>query len=87
MRSIEGWKSKSNWSRVFTHGQPGQLEPALDAALMAAAPLGFEGLGEEALVVQVALGGVLADAVELGQQVLHLHPLEEGGQFHVATSS
>jgi hypothetical protein len=30
---------------------------------------------------------VLADAVELGQEVLHLHPLEEGAQFHVVTSS
>jgi hypothetical protein len=30
---------------------------------------------------------VLADAVELGEQMLHLHPFEEGGQFHVATSS
>ena len=32
-------------------------------------------------------GRVLAHAVELGQQVLHLHALEEAGQFHVATSS
>src|SRR5262249_3078812 len=67
--------------------QPGQLEPALDAALVPAAPLGLQGLGEEALVVEVALGRVLAHAVELGQQVLHLHPLEEAGQLHVATSS
>jgi hypothetical protein len=49
--------------------------------------LRFERLGEKALVIEVALGGVLADAIELGQQVLHLRPLEEGGQVHVATSS
>jgi hypothetical protein len=36
--------------------QAGQLEPALDAALVAAAPFGLEGLGEKALVVEVALG-------------------------------
>ncbi len=68
-------------------GQPGQLEAALDAALVPAAPLGLQGLGEEALVVEVALGRVLANAVELGQEVLHLHPLEEGTQFHVVTSA
>jgi len=54
---------------------------------VAAAPLRFERLGKEALVVEIALGGVLADAVELSQQMLHLHALEEGGQLHVATSS
>jgi hypothetical protein len=67
--------------------QPGQLEPALDAPLVPAAPFGFERLGEKALVVEVALGGVLAHAVELGEEMLHLHALEEDGQFHVATSS
>jgi hypothetical protein len=50
-------------------------------------PDGLQGLGEKALVVEVPLGRVLADAVELGQEVLHLHPLEEGAQFHVVTSS
>ena len=54
---------------------------------MAAAPFGFEGLGDKALVVEVTLGRVLADAVELREQVLHLHPLEAGGHFRVATSS
>jgi len=68
-------------------GQPGQLEAALDAALMPPPPLGLQGLGEEALVVEIALGRVLAHAIELGQQVLHLHPLEEGAQFHVVASS
>src|SRR5262249_30647226 len=67
--------------------QARQLEPTLDPALMAAAPFRLEGLSEKALVVEVALGCVLADAVELGEEVLHLHPLEEAGQFHVATSS
>src|SRR5262245_44554184 len=66
--------------------QPGQLEPALDAALIAAAPFRLERLGEKALVVEVALGRVLADAIELGEEVLHLQALEEDRQFHVATS-
>jgi hypothetical protein len=68
--------------------QEGTLAEAAALALRACcAPLGFKSLGEEALVIEVALGGVLADVVELDQQMLHLHPLEEGGQFHVATSS
>jgi hypothetical protein len=67
--------------------QTGQLESAFDAALVPAAPFGLERLGEKALVVEVPLGRVLADTVELGKEVLHLHPFEEAGQFHVATSS
>lgn len=58
-------------------GQRGQLEAALDAALVPPAPLGLQSVGEEPLVVEIALGGVLADTVELGQEVLHLHPPEE----------
>src|SRR5437870_4117102 len=57
--------------------QAGQREPALDAALVAATPFGLEGLSEKALVVEIALGRMLADAVELGEEMLHLHPLEE----------
>lgn len=82
-----GLKVEIELVQALDPGQPGQLETALDAALVPAAPLGLQGLGEEALVVEIALGGVLADAVELGQEVLHLHALEEGTQFHVATSS
>ena len=67
--------------------QPGQLEPALDPALVPAPPLGLQGFGEKALVVEVPFGRVLADPVELGQEVLHLHALEEDAQFHVVTSS
>ena len=54
---------------------------------MPAPPLGLERLGEKALVIEVPLGRVLAPSVELGQEVLHLHPLEESAQLHVATSS
>ena len=64
-----------------------QLQPALDPALVPAPPFGLEGLGQKPLVVDVPLGRLLADAVELGQEVLHLHPLEEAGQFHVPASS
>jgi len=68
-------------------GEPGELEAALHPALVPAAPLGFEGLGEKAFVVEVTLGRVLADSIELGQDVLHLHALEEAGQLDVVTSS
>jgi hypothetical protein len=68
-------------------GQPRQLEAALHAPLMASAPFGFQRLGEKAPVIQVPFGRVFADAVELGQQVLHLHPLEQAGQLHVLASS
>jgi hypothetical protein len=37
-------------------GQPGQLEAALDAALVPPARLGLQGVGEEPLVVEIALG-------------------------------
>src|SRR5215831_5067009 len=67
-------------------GEPGELEAALHPALVPAAPLGLEGLGEKALVVEVALGRVLADPIELGEEVLHLHALEEAGQLHVAVT-
>ena len=68
-------------------GEARQLQPTLDPALVPASPFGFERLGEKPLVVDVALGRLLADAVELGQEVLHLHPLEEARQFHVPASS
>src|SRR5215831_10899609 len=68
-------------------GEPGELEAALHPALVPAAPLGLEGLGEKALVVEIALGRVLADPIELVEEVLHLHALEEAGQLHVVTSS
>ncbi len=72
-----GLKVEVELIQALEPGQAGQLETALDAPLVPAAPLGLQGLGQEALVVEV----------ELGQEVLHLHPLEEGAQLHVATSS
>jgi hypothetical protein len=62
-------------------------EAALHPALVVPAPLGLQGLGQKPLGVQIPLGRRLTDAVKLGQEVLHLHPLEEGDQFHWATSS
>ena len=59
-------------------GEARQLQPALDAALVPAPPFGFERVGEKPLVVDIALGRLLTDAVELGEEVIHLHPLEEG---------
>jgi hypothetical protein len=82
-----GLKVEVELVQALDPGQTRQLQTALDAALVPAPPLGLQGLREEALVVQVALGRVFADAVELGEEVLHLHPLEEDAQLHVVTSS
>ena len=71
----------------FDPGEARQLEAALHAPLVAPAPLGLQRLREEPLVVQIPLGRLLAEPIELGQQVLHLHALKEGGQFHCAASS
>jgi hypothetical protein len=71
----------------FDPRQPRLFQAALDAALVAAVPLGFERAGEEAFEIEVALRRLLAHAIELREQVLHLHPLEQGGQFHWPTSS
>jgi hypothetical protein len=34
------------------------------------------------LIIEVAFGRLLADAVELGEQVVHLQPFEEDAEFH-----
>src|SRR5262249_25683271 len=68
-------------------GKPRELEPRFDAAQLTAPPLGLERLAEETPQIELLLGGVLADAVELRRQVLHPHSLEQRHELHDATSS
>jgi hypothetical protein len=68
-------------------GKAGQPEAGLDPALKAPLPLRFQRLGQEALVVQFPLGGLLANGFELGIQVVQLQLLQESRQLHRAASS
>jgi hypothetical protein len=64
-----------------------QPEAGLDPALEPPLPFGFQGLGQEALVVQFPLGGLLADGLQLGIQVVQLQLLQQRGQLHRDASS
>jgi hypothetical protein len=56
-------------------------------SLVTSLPLGFEGLGEEGLVIHLALGSLLADSVNLGFQVIHFQFGEQVLEFHQVISS
>ena len=71
----------------FDPGETGLAQPGFDAALVAPLPFGLQRLVQEGLVVQLALGGLLADRIQLGFQVVHLQLVEQMVQFHQATSS
>ena len=57
--------------------EPRELQPTFNPALLAAVPFDFQGAGEKSLIVQIAFGGLLTDAIELREQVLHLEAFEE----------
>jgi hypothetical protein len=61
----------------FEPREPCHPEPDFDPPLLAASPFGFQGLGQEALIVEIRFGSLLTDAVELGAEVLELQPFEE----------
>ncbi len=65
-----GLELKVELVQRFDPRQPSQPQPTLDAALLAAPPFRFQGLGQKPLIVEVALGGLLADALEMATQVL-----------------
>jgi hypothetical protein len=52
-------------------------ETELYSLLVAPAPLGREGLGKEATVVEITLCRLLAERIELTCQVVELHPFKE----------
>lgn len=68
-------------------GEACEGQPGLDALEMAPRPLGREGLGEELLVGKIPFGRLLADGLQLGGEMPHLHLLEEAYELHWSTSS
>ena len=52
----------------------------------AALPFGTERFGEERLVIEFALGGLLAHAVELSLEVFELHFGKQRSEFHQSAS-
>jgi hypothetical protein len=55
--------------------------------LEATLPFGLQGLRQEILVVQLALGSLFADGIQLVFQVLQSQTFEKIFQFHHITSS
>ena len=68
-------------------GETCLAQPGFNAALVTSLPFCFQGLGEKGFVIHLALGGMLADSVNLGFQVIHFQLGEQVFKFHQATSS
>ena len=71
----------------FDPGEARLAQPGFDATLVAPLPFGRQRLGQEGLVVLLALGSLFADRIQLRFQVIHLQLVEQVVQFHWVTSS
>ena len=67
--------------------QARQLEPTLHPVQVSSLPLDLQRFGEKSLVVEFALGRLLAHAVELDLEMGQLELLDQSAQFHRPTSS
>jgi hypothetical protein len=71
----------------FNPREPGEPQATLDPALVPSAPFRLQRLGQEPLIVEIALGRLLTDAVELAKQMFHLQTCEEHTQLHHGATS
>ncbi len=56
----------------FDPGKAGLAQAGLDAASMTPLPFRFQGAGQEVLVIQLLLSGLLTNGIQLGIEVVHL---------------
>lgn len=63
----------------FEPGEPCHPQPEIDPPLLLPALLRVEGVGQGVLIVEIGFGGLLTDAIELGEPVVQLQPVAEEG--------
>jgi len=67
-----GLKVEVELFQGFEPGQAGLTQAGFNAVLVATLPLQVEGLAQKAFVVQLLLGALLTDGVQLGGQIMQL---------------